>query len=153
MVHVEYHADGWEREQTHERDFADGSDRKRETAFITREVEVDAEIRLPGGHVNLEAYAPDVDPDGVAETLQYHLTPDDIEVDTGSIEANIHGNSDEWITQARRYISERPSMDVFDALEKFRKWDCTNSGTIDTAMQRAADDDTIMLTPLSGAEA
>jgi hypothetical protein len=43
-------------------------------------------------------------------------------------------------------------MDVFDALEKFRKWDCTRSGKLDEAMHKAADDD-VEITPLSGVEA
>jgi len=152
MVHVEYRATGHEREQTHKSDLRDGSDQKREVVTVVSEVEVEIDIEMPGGHVNLEAYAPDYAPDCVAETVQ-DMAPENVEIDGRTIETTIMGNSDEWITQARRYISERPSMDVFDALEQFRRWDSTDSGTIDTAMQRAADDDTLMLTPLSGSEA
>jgi hypothetical protein len=81
------------------------------------------------------------------------MAPENVEIDGRTIETTIMGNSDEWLTQARRYISERPSMDVFDALAKFRKWDSTDDAAIDRAMQRAADDDTLTLTPLSGPEA
>ena len=75
MVHVEYTAEGTEYEQTHDRDFADGSDRKIESVRVRRDVEVEAYIELPGGHVNLEAYAPSHDPEGVAERLQHNYTP------------------------------------------------------------------------------
>jgi hypothetical protein len=152
MVHVEYRANGHEREQTHKSDLRDGNDQKREVVTVTREVEVEIDIEMPGGHVNLEAYAPDYAPDCVHETVQ-DMAPENVEINGRTIEAHILGNSDEWLTQARRYISERPSMDVFDALAKFRKWDSTDDAAIDRAMQRAADDDTLTLTPLSGSEA
>lgn len=151
MVHVEYTANGYEREETHKNRLRDGSDQKREVVHVTRDVQVEIDIEMPGGHVNLEAYAPSYAPDCVAETVQ-DMAPENVEIDGKTLETYIHGNSDEWITQARRYISERPSMDVFDALEMFRKWDSTDSGSIDAAMQRAADDD-VPITPLSGVEA
>ena len=151
MVHVEYTANGYEREQTHNEDLMNGSDRQREVVTVTREVEVEIEIEMPGGHVNLEAYAPSYAPDCVAETVQ-DMAPDTVEIDGRTIETTIMGNRDEWLTQARRYISERPSMDVFDALEQFRKWDSTDNASIDRAMKLAAGDD-VAITPLSGSEA
>ncbi len=151
MVHVEYRANGHEREQTHKEDLMNGSDRQREVVTVVSEVEVEIDIEMPGGHVNLEAYAPSYAPDCVAETVQ-DMAPENVEIDGKTLETYIHGNREEWLTQARRYISERPSMDVFDALEMFRKWDSTDSGSIDAAMQRAADDD-VPITPLSGVEA
>jgi len=150
MIHVEYTADGREREQTQKEEKTDGNDRKREVVHISRDVQVEVNIALAGGHVNLEGYAPCRAGDHVAEKVQ-HMAPENVEIDARSLDAHIHGSGDEWLQQARRYISERPGMDVFDALELFRGWGCTNSRAIDRAEEKAMGGE-VDTSPLAGVE-
>jgi len=104
MVVIHYAADAVRVES--ERTEYDGG--KRTRVRTTQDATVDVTIEMPDGHVNLDAYAYSLVPDNVAERVQYDLTGDEIEVDTRSIDCDINGTPDEWVTAGPLYTSPSP---------------------------------------------
>jgi len=133
MVHVEYDATATVTEVDEYENVRDGHDKKEKRLQMTSERRVLLKYEFPTGYVNLEGYAPRYTPEYVHERIE-HDTPDNAKVQYDTLEATIYGNSDEWITQARRYIAERPDMDVLDALNLFLGWDCTESYGVERAI-------------------
>jgi len=123
MVVIHYAADAVRVES--ERTEYDGG--KRTSVRTTQDAAVDVTIEMPDGHVNLDAYAYSLVPDNVAERVQYDLTGDEIEVDTRSLDCDISGTPDEWVTAAGTWASERTGT-VAEALERFDGWAETGSG-------------------------
>ena len=137
-MYVEYTAEGtWYRTIMSER-LKDGRDRIDRSVQMEQEVTVTISHDMPTGHVNLEAYCPSRAPDRVAEDVQHEaneeLAEGEIEIDSRTIETRISGTADAWVTQARRWVSERPSKDVYDALKMFAGYDET-SGAADALNQ------------------
>lgn len=126
-MHVEYTAEGtWYRRLKSER-YDDGRDRVERSVEMEQEITVTISHDMPTGHVNLEAFCPSHAPDRVAEDVQHEandgLTEGDIVIDSRTIDTTISGTADAWVTQARRWSSERPSKDVYDTLRMFAGFD------------------------------
>lgn len=137
-MYVEYTAEGtWYRRLKRER-YEDGRDRVERSVEMEQEITVTISHDMPTGHVNLEAYCPSRAPDRVAEDVQHEaneeLAEGEIEIDSRTIDTTISGTADAWVTQARRWSSERPSKDVYDTLRMFAGFDET-SGAADALNQ------------------
>lgn len=132
MVYVEYQIDGTIREQIRNETRRDGRDKVGESVVMTDERSFELYYEFPTGHVNLEGYCPSRVPDTVAENVEAEINRSyggngEIETDTRTLETTVAGGEDEWIKQARRWISERPDHTVESALEYFASF-CEVSG-------------------------
>jgi hypothetical protein len=142
---VEYDAEATEYREIERENRRDGRDRTKKVVKTAHDIDVHIEHEFPHGHVNLEAYCPTRAPDTVAENVQYDL-PENIEVDTRTLETVVSGSTDGWIRQARRWVSERPSYDAIEALEMFAGWDECHG--VDGALRKARNED-IDLSPIT----
>lgn len=145
MVIVEYDAEATEYRELERENRRDGRDRSKKVVKSAHDIDVHVEYEFPHGHVNLEAYCPSRAPDVVAENVQYDL-PENIEVDTRTLEAVVSTSADGWIRQARRWISERPNTSAIEALEMFAGWDECRG--VDGALRKARNED-IDLSPIT----
>ena len=145
MVIVEYDAEATEYREIDRERKRDGRDRTQKVVKTAHDIDVHIEHEFPGGHVNLEAYCPSRCPDVVAENVQYDL-PENIEVDTRTLETTIHASADGWIRQARRWITERPDTSAIEALEMFGGYDETRG--VEGALRKARNED-IDLSPVA----
>ena len=144
MVIVEYDAEATEYREIERERRRDGRDQTKKVVKTAADIDVHIEHEFPSGHVNLEAYCPSRAPDVVAENVQYDL-PENIEVDTRTLETTIHASVDGWIRQARRWISERPNTTAIEALEMFSGYDETRG--VESALRKARNED-IDLSPV-----
>ena len=144
MVIVEYDAEATEYREIESERRRDGRDQTKKVVKTATDVDVHIEHEFPSGHVNLEAYCPSRAPDVVAENVQYDL-PENIEVHVRTLETTVHGSADEWIRQARRWISERPNTSAIEALEMFAGYDETRG--VERALRKARNED-IDLSPV-----
>jgi len=149
MIVVEYDGTAYRVEEPTDETKQSGRDEVHTNVKLETEVRFLGTLEFRPGHVNLEAYAPSRAPDCVAETIQYDLAPENVRVDTSTVETTMSGTWKEWVTQARRWISERPSHDVISALEVFKGWGCTSDTALSRAIAKveAGDVDTEPITP------
>lgn len=145
MVIVEYDAEATEYREIDRERKRDGRERTKKVVKTAHDIDVHIEHEFPVGHVNLEAYFPSRCPDVVAENVQYDL-PENIEVDTRTLETVIHASAEGWIQQARRWITERPNTSAIEALEMFGGYDETSG--VEAALRKARNED-VDLSPVS----
>ena len=138
MVIVEYDAEATEYRELDRENRRDGRDRTKKVVKTAHDIDVHVEYEFPHGHVNLEAFCPSRAPDVVAENVQYDL-PENIEVDTRTLETVVSTSADGWIQQARRWVSERPDTTAIEALEMFAGYDETRG--VRRALQKARNED------------
>lgn len=119
----------------------DGHDRITGRSEVRDELTVFIDLELPQGHVNLEGFVLSPYSTNPWEIVGRYVDIDDSCVDRDRIDrrdwsVDLRGEWWDWIQQAHRYQTERPTESIVSCLELFRSWDETDTSTLDLAIKR-----------------
>ena len=111
---------------------------------LALEVGVSARKEFPEGYVNLEGYVLSehwTTAEDLFLSFEFRENPAldgfNLLTDTADLSVAFHGGIHDWIQQAVRYVTERPNLSVVRALQKFERWDETDSNALAEAKQIA----------------
>lgn len=130
--------------QSHKTDGYGGHDQYFTANTVKKTVEASASIEFPYGHVNIEGYVLSKYYNDEYDMLLSFCVDENpaledwrILEDATDLSVELYGEWWDWIQQAHRYQTERPSKSILDCLSQFRSWEETNDDALHGAINRA----------------